>query len=153
MRGFDTTPFYRSMIGFDHLFDLLDSATKLDAGQAYPPYNIERTGENEYRISIAVAGFSQADLEVEVKENLLSVRGQKAESASNDNRQFLHQGIAGRSFERRFQLADHVVVRSARLENGLLEVDLKREIPEALKPRKIEIGGEGKPRVLEGKAA
>jgi len=152
MRGFDTAPLYRSTIGFDHLFNLLDSATKLDAGSAYPPYNIERTGENEYRISLAVAGFSEGDLEVEVKENLLSVRGNKAEPASNDNRQFLHQGIAGRSFERRFQLADHVAVVGAKLQNGLLELDLKREIPEALKPRKIAIG-EAKEKVLEGKAA
>ncbi len=113
-----TRRLYRSTIGFDHLFNLLDSATKLDAGQAYPPYNIERTGENEYRISVAVAGFSEADLEVEVKENLLSVRGSKSAPASNDNRQFLHQGIAGRSFERRFQLADHVAVVGAKLSNG-----------------------------------
>lgn len=152
MRGFDTAPFYRSTIGFDHLFNLLDSATKLDAGSAYPPYNIERTGENEYRISLAVAGFSESDLDIEVKENLLSVRGNKTDPASNDNRQFLHQGIAGRSFERRFQLADHVAVVGAKLANGLLELDLKREIPEALKPRKIAIG-EAKDKVLEGKAA
>ncbi len=149
---FDYAPLYRSSIGFDHLLNLLDNATKLDQGPTYPPYNIELTGENEYKISLAVAGFSDSDLEVEVKENLLSVRGNKTEPASNDNRQFLHQGIAGRSFERRFQLADHVAVTGAKLENGLLEINLKREIPEALKPRKIAIG-ETKAKVLEGKAA
>ena len=153
MRGFDYAPLYRSTIGFDHLFNLLDSASKLDAGPAYPPFNIERLGENEYRISIAVAGFSEDDLEVEVKENLLSVRGNKAETASNDNRQFLHQGIAGRSFERRFQLADHVVIGAAKLQNGLLEIELKREIPESLKPRKISIDAGTTAKILEGKAA
>lgn len=153
MRAFDYSPLYRSTIGFDHLFNLLDSATKLDIGSAYPPYNIERLGENEYKISLAVAGFSDDELEVEVKENLLSVRGQKAEAASEEGRNFLHQGIAARTFERRFQLADHVAVTGAKLTNGLLEIELKREIPEALKPRKIAIGAGPKSKVLESKAA
>lgn len=154
MRAFDYSPLYRSTIGFDHLFNLLDSATKLDIGPAYPPYNIERLGENEYRISLAVAGFADSELEVEVKENLLSVRGEKAETGETEGRQFLHQGIAARSFERRFQLADHVTVTGAKLANGLLEIELKREIPEALKPRKIAIGtGSNKSKVIESKAA
>jgi molecular chaperone IbpA len=150
MRTFDYAPLYRSTIGFDHLFNLLDAATKLDSGPAYPPYNIERTGESEYKISLAVAGFAEA--EVEVKENLLSVRGNKAEPSENEPSQFLYHGIAGRSFERRFQLADHVVVTGAKLANGLLELDLKREIPEALKPRRITIAAT-KSKVLDNKAA
>lgn len=154
MRGFDYAPLYRSTIGFDHLFNLLDAATKLDAGPTYPPYNIERTGENEYQISLAVAGFADADLEVEVKENVLSVRGNKPEPANTEARITVYQGIAGRSFERRFQLADHVGVTGAKVQNGLLEIALKREIPEALKPRKIAIGNvAGKTKVLEGMAA
>jgi molecular chaperone IbpA len=151
MRTFDYAPLYRSTIGFDHLFNLLDAATKLDSGPAYPPYNIERTGENAYKISLAVAGFAEAELEVEIKENLLSVRGTKAEPAESDTAQFLYHGIAGRDFERRFQLADHVVVTGAKLANGLLELDLKREIPEALKPRRISIGGP-RSKALEDKA-
>jgi molecular chaperone IbpA len=135
---FDYSPFYRSTVGFDRLFNLLDSATKLDNGSTYPPYDIERLGENHYRITMAVAGFGQDDLEVEVRESVLTIKGRKAETEGRENR-YLYHGIAGRSFERRFQLDDHVLVSGAELKNGLLHVDLKREIPEALKPRKIEI--------------
>ena len=142
-------PFYRSTIGFDRLFNLLDTATKTDTG-TYPPYDIESVGENQYRITMAVAGFGEADLDIEVRENLLVVKGNKAQTEEDSSR-FLYHGIAARSFERRFQLAEHVAVTGAKLENGLLHVDLKREIPEALKPRRIEITN-GKT-VVENKAA
>ena len=147
----DYSPFYRSTIGFDRLFNLLDSATKFDNGSTYPPYDIERTAENEYRITMAVAGFGEEDLELEARESVLTIKGRKAETEESEGR-YLYHGIAGRSFERRFQLDDHVVVKGARLQNGLLHVDLKREIPEALKPRKIEIGA-GKEKTLEPKVA
>jgi molecular chaperone IbpA len=139
MRHLDLTPFYRSTVGFDRLFDLLDSAAGFDAdGVAYPPYNIERLGDNEYRITMAVAGFGEDELKIDVKEQSLTVRGEK--KADEKRRQFLHRGIAGRSFERRFQLADHVEVRGADLKDGLLHVDLARNLPERLKPRVIAIG-------------
>jgi len=139
MRHFDLTPFYRSTVGFDRLFDLLDSAAGFDAdGVAYPPYNIERLGDNEYRITMAVAGFGEDELKIDVKEQSLTVRGEK--KADEKQRQFLHRGIAGRSFERRFQLADHVEVKGADLKDGLLHVDLARNLPERLKPRVIAIG-------------
>jgi molecular chaperone IbpA len=147
----DYSPFYRSTIGFDRLFNLLDSATKFDSGSTYPPYDIEATGENQYRITMAVAGFGEQDLELQAHENVLTIKGTKAET--EDNRQFLYHGIAGRSFERRFQLADHVVVTGAKLENGLLHVELKREVPEALKPRKIAIVNGETEKVLDSKAA
>lgn len=137
MRTFDLAPLYRSTVGFDHLFSMLDQAAGLEAAaSAYPPYNIERTGENAYRISIAVAGFTDQELSIEVKEQSLAVRGEKREPARAD---YLYQGIAARAFERRFQLADHVLVQGARLEHGLLHIDLVREIPEALKPRTVPI--------------
>ncbi len=145
----DYSPFYRSTVGFDRLFDLLDGATKFDTGSTYPPYDIEATGENTYRITMAVAGFGEQDLDIQAHENVLTIKGQKAEA--EDEKRYLYHGIAGRSFERRFQLADHVLVTGAKLENGLLHVELKREIPEALKPRKIEIGS--KEKVLESQAA
>jgi molecular chaperone IbpA len=139
MRHLDLTPFYRSTVGFDRLFDLLDSAAGFDAdGVAYPPYNIERLGDNEYRITMAVAGFGEDELKIDVKEQSLTVRGEK--TADEKQRQFLHRGIAGRSFERRFQLADHVEVKGADLKDGLLHVDLVRNVPERLKPRVIAIG-------------
>ena len=139
MRHLDLTPFYRSTVGFDRLFDLLDSAAGFDAdGVAYPPYNIERLGDNEYRITMAVAGFGEDELKIDVKEQSLTVRGEK--KADEKQRQFLHRGIAGRSFERRFQLADHVEVKGADLKDGLLHVDLARNLPERLKPRVIAIG-------------
>jgi molecular chaperone IbpA len=139
MRHLDLTPFYRSTVGFDRLFDLLDSAAGFDAdGVAYPPYNIERLGDNEYRITMAVAGFGEDELKIDVKEQSLTVRGER--KADERQRQFLHRGIAGRSFERRFQLADHVEVKGADLKDGLLHVDLVRNVPERLKPRVIAIG-------------
>ena len=137
MRTIDLTPLYRSVVGFDRLAALLDSAST-EAATGYPPYNIERTGENAYRIEIAVAGFKAEDLAIEVKENLLTVQGRKA--ANDDAKRYLHRGLAERKFERRFQLADYVVVSNAALADGLLSIELKRELPEALKPRKIEIG-------------
>jgi molecular chaperone IbpA len=152
MRHFDLAPLYRSTIGFDRLFSLLDEAAGVDNAPSYPPYNIERTGENAYRISLAVAGFGETELSVEVKENALTVRGEKQAVEKAETREFLHQGIAARAFERRFQLADHVQVTAAKLENGLLHVDLKREIPETMKPRQIPIGGV-KPTVIEGRKA
>ena len=128
MRQFDLTPLYRSTVGFDRLGSLLDTLTNFEGdAPSYPPYNIERVGENEYRISMAVAGFSDRDLSIEVKENTLSIRGEK--QVETENTTYLHRGIAARSFERRFQLADHVVVKGAKLENGLLHVDLVREFP------------------------
>jgi len=150
MRTFDLAPLYRSTVGFDRLFSMLDG---FESAPGYPPYNIERTGENDYRITVAVAGFAQDDLSIEVKENTLTIKG--AKQAKEEQRgQVLHQGIAARAFERVFQLADHVVVKSAQLENGLLHVDLVREIPEAKKPRQIPIGnGHAKPEVIDTKVA
>ncbi len=152
MRHFDLTPLYRSTVGFDRLASLFDSIGALDNdAPAYPPYNIERVGENEYRITMAVAGFAESDLNVEAKENTLTVRGEQADAS--DETEYLHRGIATRSFERRFQLEEHVVVRGASFENGLLHIDLIREIPEAMKPRMIAINDNGsKPKVIEGKA-
>jgi molecular chaperone IbpA len=155
MRTFDLTPLYRSTVGFDHLFSLLDSFGGVEGGNpaypAYPPYNIERTGENAYRISVAVAGFTEKELNIEVKENTLSIRGEKETTQKREqDSEVLYQGIAARAFERRFQLADHVEVRGASLENGLLHVDLVREIPESKKPRQIAIG---KSNVIEAKTA
>lgn len=152
MRTFDLSPLYRSTVGFDRLFNLLDSAGGGDAGQPYPPYNIERTGENAYRVTMAVAGFSEADLDIQAKENVLTVKGEKKEEVESDKREMLFRGIAARAFERRFQLADHVEVTGASLENGLLHVDLVREIPEAMKPRKITIGS-SKAKQIDAKAA
>lgn len=140
MRSYDLTPLYRTTVGFDRLFDLLDNVGKVDAGGGYPPYNIERLDENDYRITLAVAGFAEDDIDIVVHENTLTVTGRRPES--DEQRTFLHQGIAGRSFERRFQLADYVKVAGASLANGLLDIDLKREIPEAKKPRKIAINSQ-----------
>ena len=142
MRTFDLTPFYRSTVGFDRVFGLLDSLSDGSA-QTYPPYNIERTGENAYRITMAVAGFAEGELSLESKENTLTVKGEKTET-EKDEKAFLYRGIGSRAFERRFQLADHVEVKSASLENGLLHVDLVREIPEAMKPRTIAINSNKK---------
>ena len=137
MRTLDLTPLYRSLVGFDRLADQLDAAARNEAASGYPPYNIERTGENDYRIEIAVAGFKPEELNVEVKENLLTVTGRKA--ANDEARQYLHRGLAERNFEGKFQLTDYLVVVDADLSNGLLSIALKRELPEALKPRTIEI--------------
>ena len=138
MRHFDFAPLYRSTVGFDQLASLMDRALSTEAGQpSYPPYNIEKTAEDAYRISIAVAGFAADDLGIEVKENALVVTARKAEE--DEDRTYLHRGIATRAFERRFHLADHVRVIGARHEDGMLHIDLEREIPEALKPRRIAI--------------
>ena len=150
MRTYDFTPLYRSAVGFDRLANLLESAARTSQENGWPPYNIETTGENAYRIEIAVAGFKPDELNIEVKENLLTVTGRKTANDDGDGRTFLHRGLAERDFERRFQLADYVVVKSADLVNGLLSIDLQRELPEALKPRRIEIGSGHQP-LIEGK--
>ena len=138
MRNVDFAPLYRSTVGFDRLFKMLDTAGGVDNSQSYPPYNIERTGDNAYRITMAVAGFEDSELSIESRENVLTVQGERSEPEGEANR-FLHRGIAGRAFERRFQLAEHVEVKGATLKNGLLHIDLVRIIPEAMKPRRIEI--------------
>ncbi|MCG6859452.1 MAG: Hsp20 family protein [Salaquimonas sp.] len=154
MRAIDFAPLYRSTVGFDRLFSMLDNVGQPDSASTYPPYNIERTDENAYRISMAVAGFGENDLTIESHQNTLVVRGEKSETEEKGDKQVLFRGIAARSFERRFQLADHVEVRNANLENGLLHIDLVREIPEAMKPRKIEIGkAAAKSKQIEGKVA
>ena len=145
MRTFDLSPLFRQTVGFDRLFDGLAQSGGLEPAPNYPPYNIERTGENAYRVTLAVAGFSMNDLSIETRENALTIRGAQQAVNESEAREFLHQGIAARAFERRFQLADHVVATGATLENGLLHVELVREIPEAQKPRRIDIGS-GAPR-------
>jgi molecular chaperone IbpA len=153
MRNFDLSPLYRSTVGFDRLFSLLDQVSGFDGSAPdYPPYNIERTGADTYRISVAVAGFAESELSIVAKENTLTIRGDKQAKTDEKNGSVLYQGIAARAFERVFQLADHVEVKGARLENGLLHVDLTREVPEAKKPRAIPIG-DGKPKAVEAKAA
>ena len=149
MRTIDFSPLYRSVVGFDRLAQLLETAS-VDQATGYPPYNIERTDENAYRIEIAVAGFRAEELNIEVKENLLTVQGRKA--ANEAERRFLHRGLAERDFERRFQLADYVIVTDARLADGLLSIALRRELPEALKPRRIEIAAGSAP-LIEGEKA
>src|SRR5690242_5772098 len=153
MRSFDLSPFYRSTVGFDRLFSLLDQAAS-DGSPGYPPYNIERTGENAYRISVAVSGFSQSELSIVAKENTLTIKGEKsANENGKDKSEVLYRGIAARAFERVFQLADFVIVKNASLENGLLHVDVVREIPEAKKPRNIAIGSGGQAaQVVDGAA-
>ena len=150
MRTFDLAPLYRSTVGFDRLFSMLDG---FEAAPGYPPYNIERTGENDYRITVAVAGFGENELSLEVKENTFTIKGNK-QVKEEQNGEVLYQGIAARAFERVFQLADHVQVKNAVLENGLLHVDLVREIPEAKKPRQVPIGnGKTQTTVIDTKAA
>ena len=147
MRHYDLAPLYRSTVGFDRLANILEQVTAADVGQTtYPPYHIEKTGENAYRITIAVAGFAESELGIEARDGQLVVTGRKAEAEDKAN--FLHRGIATRAFERRFQLADHVRAKDAVTENGLLHIDLVREVPEALKPRRIEISGKA---AIEGK--
>ena len=131
----DYAPFFRSTVGFDRLLNLLESASE----QGYPPYNIERTDEDNYRVTLAVAGFAEKDLAVDVKDRVLTISGKREDAADQPQAALLHQGIAGRAFERSFQLAEHVEVKAARLENGLLHVDLERIVPEAKKPRRIQI--------------
>lgn len=148
---FDLSPLYRSTVGFDRLAQLLDHAGSFEV-PAYPPYNIERVSDDEYRVTMAVAGFGRDDISIEVKQNTLTVAGKKADK-SEAKGEFLHQGIAQRAFERRFQLADYVQVEGAELDNGLLHIALKREIPEAMKPRTIAIKGAHEPKVIESKKA
>ena len=140
MTRFDFTPYRRSTVGFDRLFDLLENANRANAGDNYPPFNIERLGEDAYRITLAVAGFKSADIDITAQQNLLVIQGRKGDEPANPS-QFLHVGIAQRGFERRFELADFVRVEHAALEDGLLVIDLVREVPDAMKPRKITIGG------------
>jgi len=147
MTTFDLSPLYRTAIGFDRLAETLSSASRVDSN-GYPPYNIEALGDDHYRITMAVAGFSQDELDIQTERNTLTVTGAKQESEADEGSEFLYRGIATRSFERRFQLADHVEVATAKLENGLLHIKLKHELPEQMKPRKIEIGGAGN-RVIE----
>jgi molecular chaperone IbpA len=149
MRPFDFAPLYRSTVGFDRLAQLMDSVTGLDETPAYPPYNIERTGDSTYRITMAVAGFTRDDIKIEVKEQTLTIKGEK--KPVEKERQFLHRGIAERAFDRRFQLADHVEVTGADMSDGLLHVDLVRNVPERLKPRTVSIGINA-PRQIEAQA-
>lgn len=154
MRHFDLTPLYRSTVGFDRLASLFDTIGSIDGdAPAYPPYNIELIGENQYRITMAIAGFAEDDIDIEAKQNSLTVRGEQIGKSENEEGEYLHRGIATRTFERRFQLEEHVEVKGASLENGLLHIDLVREIPEAMKPRTISINGGGKDaKVIESKA-
>jgi molecular chaperone IbpA len=142
MRRFDFSPLYRQSIGFEHLANLIEQLSSAESDNGYPPYNIERLDENEYRITMAVAGFASGDLGIEVKEGTLTVRGEK--SVEGTEKEYIHRGIAARNFERRFRLAEFVEVSGATLDHGLLHVDLKREIPEAMKPRTIKIGQAGR---------
>ncbi|MFQ5775999.1 MAG: Hsp20 family protein [Kiloniellaceae bacterium] len=157
MRTMDLSPLLRATVGFDRMMNLLDAATRLDEGAlSYPPYNIEKTGEDAYRIVMAVAGFGEDDLDVTVKESSLVISGKKDKAEAEDaNVKYLHRGIATRAFERRFDLADHIKVTGARLENGLLYIDLVHEVPEAMKPRriKVETAAPSARKVIEGKAA
>jgi molecular chaperone IbpA len=155
MRTFDFSPLYRSTVGFDRLFSKLDALGQLDTAQAYPPYNIERTGEDAYRITMAVAGFAEDEIAIEAHGNALTVKGEKLEEKTEEGVEVLFRGIASRAFERRFQIADHVEIKSATLKNGLLYIDLKRNVPEELKPRKIAINAanEGKQKQITAKAA
>ena len=157
MNTIDLTPLYRTMVGFDRMANLIDSASRLDGTQGYPPYNIERVADDAFAIEVAVAGFSEDDLEIETNENLLTVAGKKSPSDDGEERQYLHRGIAERGFLRRFQLADHVIVTGATLQNGLLRIELLRELPEAKKPRKIEIGSsaqaKSKPKLIGKQSA
>lgn len=155
MRNFDLSPLFRSSIGFDRMTRLLDAATRMDdSAFSYPPYNIEKTGENAYRITMAVAGFGEDDLNISVQENSLVISGKL--NKSEDEKKYLYRGIAGRAFERRFELAEHIRVSGASLVNGLLHVDLVREVPEAMRPRTIKIEAKGTPaqhQTIESEAA
>ncbi|WP_088332057.1 Hsp20 family protein [Lacimicrobium sp. SS2-24] len=142
MRNIDLSPLYRSFIGFDHLASMIDAASRNEKQPSYPPYNVELLGEDKYRITMAVAGFDESELEIQVEENTLQVTGKKDAQEKEQERKFLHKGISERSFERKFQLGDHVKVLAADLKNGLLHIDLERVIPESKKPRKIEIGSQ-----------
>jgi len=153
MNTFDFSPLFRSAIGFDRLYSMLDNATRTAQSQpGYPPYNIELIDENTYKITMAIAGFSESELDIQIENNTLTITGKKQKDEREKQRKYLHQGIAARNFEHRFQLADHVIVKGADLTNGILNIDLVREIPEAMKPRKISIssGNVGTGNVLEG---
>ena len=155
MSNIDLTPLYRTVVGFDRLASMIDQASRLDGSQGYPPYNIERVDDNAFAIEIAVAGFTEDDLEIETKEGLLTVAGKRGENEDGEGRNYLHRGIAQRSFIRRYQLADHVIVTGANLQHGVLRIDLIRELPEEKKPRKIEIGAPAKsePKLIGKKSA
>ena len=150
MRTFDPTPLWRSTVGFDRLFDLIDESMRLTGEDNYPPYNIERTGEDHYRIALALAGFTPEELTVTAEQNMLTVEGRKAE---NGEHQYLYQGISARPFRRVFNLADYVRVKGASFEGGLLKIDLVREVPEAMKPRRIAINASDDNRQIEHKTA
>jgi molecular chaperone IbpA len=153
MRSFDLSPLFRYSVGFDRLDDLFETAFRNTQEASYPPYNIVKTGQDNYTITLAVAGFGEGDLDVVVKENVLTVRGKVNDAEKDKDITYLHRGIAGRAFEHRFQLADHVRVAGAHLANGLLDIALVREVPEAMKPQRIEIGaGAARPKVIEGKS-
>jgi len=157
MRTFDFTPYRRTTVGFDRLFDLLESSMRSAAADNYPPVNIEKLGEDQYRITLAVAGFAREDVDIVAQQNMLTVTGRKSDDAEQ-GKQYLHQGIGARAFERRFELADFVRVQDADLKDGLLMIDLVREIPDAMRPRRIEIGGnvhqiEGEPKRIDSGAA
>jgi molecular chaperone IbpA len=150
MRTFDFTPYRRSTVGFDRLFDLLETGMRQDSTDSYPPFDIEKTDEDRYAITLAVAGFAPSDIEIVAQQNQLTVTGRKGEENRDESR-YLHRGIATRAFERRFQLADFVVVENARFDNGLLRISLKREVPEAMRPRKIAIDGTPANDLIEAK--
>ena len=143
MRHVDFSPLYRSTVGFDRLFTMLDTLAQPEGAQTYPPYNIERTGEDAYRITMAVAGFGEDEISIEAHRNVLTIKGEKSEADKGETSEVLYRGIASRAFERRFQLADHVDVVGAELKNGLLHISLKRNIPEEMKPRKVAIANGG----------
>lgn len=147
--NFDFTPYRRSTVGFDRLFDLMENSMRSESGDNYPPFDIEKESEDSYRITLAVAGFRPEDIEVVAQQNQVTITGKKGDE-TNASERYLHRGIATRSFERRFQLADFVQVRSASFENGLLTLSLQREVPEAMKPRTIEIGSGSQPQQIEG---
>ena len=150
MTTFDFSPLFRTSVGYDRLASLLNSATRLEQGAGFPPYNIQKAGDDRYRITMAVAGFSQDELNITTENNRLVITGEKAEEKETEENAFLYRGIATRSFERRFNLAEHVKVTGAAMDNGLLHIELEREIPEAMKPRNIESGTSGN--LLEGEA-
>ncbi len=152
MRNYDFSPLYRSFVGLDRMAGLIDAAhQQVNNGSAYPPYNVAQIGQDDYQIELAIAGFAEDDLDIESHENVLTVKGHKPQAETLENTQYLHRGIAERGFERRFQLADHVVVTGAELKNGLLTVTLRRELPEALKPRKIKISRDSKLNLIKPK--
>ncbi len=150
MTTFDFSPLFRTSVGYDRLANLLNATHRVEQGNSFPPYNIQKAGEDRYRITMAVAGFSEADLSITSENSKLVVTGERSEEPENEEHGFLYRGIATRSFERRFNLADHVKVVGARLDNGLLHIDLEREIPEAMKPRNIEIQSSSDSKLIEG---